>query len=1144
MNPSIKHRMNYESDFSYIEQFGHYDADNNFVPEPIPDDSTDFEIEFWADDGRKFLAGRHAGKYSFCEKIDENRLRVYLPLSCTPIGTGHLRRKLRLHIPEGFFNGQDANICVPLYTGILLWDGPSDESDITPEIESLIGATIRGRDGKSAYDIAVRNGFEGTEQEWIASQKGSDGTSPTVSIIEDERTTVLQITDVNGTRLTQNLRGSGSASSVVVQHAEQVVGEWVDPKYADRLPLWERIFTVDLTTLAGTAGDVVPVTLDPSLRLEEGSYLRVVDVQCLSAGSYYNLADMVERIYQSGDALHADLRKPSRAEGELSVQMRYVKMQGDVVTFELKVPEIVGGVPAEISFPPLKYFKHVAFTPCFDDSSVTAWCNVFAFMNRRRVYTTDRGNGTEDYKYFHKAWTPTAADTFILYPEAFDYDNGTGRRIRYAFSCAIWGGRHDSAAAVKTPLLYKGICWDELRDIVDYGGSILYHDIEESLFDPADPASIREGFAYLRAQTKEKLGVLPKILGQPGGNVAYITAALSSPLVQFLRQGTPDDQRLIHTNRVYDLYHDHTRGGRAAAQQIAPKIEEIAAQMASDDPYWISFTRHEASRHGDDYALYKTLYDTYSKNADTDRLWVASWDAVYEWMYLRCHGRVEIDEAAIRTADGFTFIPCRLVAPRKESFLYRDASLVVDLHAAPGSCEVVNCSANVVRAESKVDGNLVRLNLNYNTQSVELAEKYVAVFESTDDEPDREAARYFTGWLSDELAAPFLARIDAVRDVPVEALGIDGPATLAYNATGTFTVTATPADNTHMERIVVTSSAGLSVQSRTIAGNVLTLVCRATGEGAQTLTATCGEVTAQHAVAVDAAPADVPITQITIEGPDTIEQAAFYTVTCLPENNTHMADVVASAEGGIAIGPIAKQNNVWVVTVYGTVNGQAVLRASAGSVSARKQIVVSGITAPAYRIVASLGWDTKVATGGVYDPDGGYTKIRPTASVPAGTLYLTDGTAAGTYAYTSSDIPKGAGASNRGPATGDDSAPYKDYAIQSYIYAGLSNQYAMQFLFAGLPAGRYVVRFFLNVGNTGYSRATVAGLYKFTTSEGDYPIAMPADDRDFFYQNHAATVDTQVVVGSNGEMLFSMEAAPDAKDNLVSVQILDIEKIE
>lgn len=42
---------------------------------------------------------------------------------------------------------------------------------------------INGEDGKSAYEIAVDNGFEGTEQEWLESLKGINGITP---YIDDE----------------------------------------------------------------------------------------------------------------------------------------------------------------------------------------------------------------------------------------------------------------------------------------------------------------------------------------------------------------------------------------------------------------------------------------------------------------------------------------------------------------------------------------------------------------------------------------------------------------------------------------------------------------------------------------------------------------------------------------------------------------------------------------------------------------------------------------------------------------------------------------------------------------------------------------------------------------------------------------------
>lgn len=50
------------------------------------------------------------------------------------------------------------------------------------------GTVIPGKDGKSAYEIAVEHGFQGTEEEWLESLKGvgvpSGGTSGQVLIKE------------------------------------------------------------------------------------------------------------------------------------------------------------------------------------------------------------------------------------------------------------------------------------------------------------------------------------------------------------------------------------------------------------------------------------------------------------------------------------------------------------------------------------------------------------------------------------------------------------------------------------------------------------------------------------------------------------------------------------------------------------------------------------------------------------------------------------------------------------------------------------------------------------------------------------------------------------------------------------------------
>ena len=81
---AAKIRLNNQTDFSFIEQFQESDDNGNPVPAPVPEDSIDFEIEFFADNGVRFKVSRRNGIYDHCEKLDDNRLCVYVPLSASP----------------------------------------------------------------------------------------------------------------------------------------------------------------------------------------------------------------------------------------------------------------------------------------------------------------------------------------------------------------------------------------------------------------------------------------------------------------------------------------------------------------------------------------------------------------------------------------------------------------------------------------------------------------------------------------------------------------------------------------------------------------------------------------------------------------------------------------------------------------------------------------------------------------------------------------------------------------------------------------------------------------------------------------------------------------------------------------------------
>lgn len=75
---------------------------------------------------------------------------------------------------------------------------------------------IESTPGASAYEVAVENGFEGTEEEWLASLHGADGEqgndgqngfSPTIEVTEIDGGKRISITDVSGTQTTDIFDG-------------------------------------------------------------------------------------------------------------------------------------------------------------------------------------------------------------------------------------------------------------------------------------------------------------------------------------------------------------------------------------------------------------------------------------------------------------------------------------------------------------------------------------------------------------------------------------------------------------------------------------------------------------------------------------------------------------------------------------------------------------------------------------------------------------------------------------------------------------------------------------------------------------------------------------------------------------------------
>jgi len=53
---------------------------------------------------------------------------------------------------------------------------------------------VDGVDGKSAYEIALENGFEGTEEEWLESLVGPEGPQGPDAVTGDGISTIVKLT--------------------------------------------------------------------------------------------------------------------------------------------------------------------------------------------------------------------------------------------------------------------------------------------------------------------------------------------------------------------------------------------------------------------------------------------------------------------------------------------------------------------------------------------------------------------------------------------------------------------------------------------------------------------------------------------------------------------------------------------------------------------------------------------------------------------------------------------------------------------------------------------------------------------------------------------------------------------------------------
>lgn len=124
----------------------------------------ELRIDYFTDPcGARFTVERHGTECTNCFVSEDGMtLTAAVPLSRQPVGEGSLYHLITEYVQDGNFPSGKRAVATPGVTDVILTTGASDES--TEAVSESVLQTIMY--GYSAYQLAVLNGYNGTEDEY------------------------------------------------------------------------------------------------------------------------------------------------------------------------------------------------------------------------------------------------------------------------------------------------------------------------------------------------------------------------------------------------------------------------------------------------------------------------------------------------------------------------------------------------------------------------------------------------------------------------------------------------------------------------------------------------------------------------------------------------------------------------------------------------------------------------------------------------------------------------------------------------------------------------------------------------------------------------------------------------------------------
>lgn len=411
--------------------------------------------------------------------------------------------------------------------------------------------------------------------------------------------------------------------------------------------------------------------------------------------------------------------------------------QGVTVEMVIQTKAGINMEQVKVEIPPLKYNKSWLFILSQDDCKQASYCCTWAALNGRPL--------SKKYYYDVRQYLndDLPPDVYTL-GKTLGSTDGAGNEVRFNFTTTLapeWDFMNAKTVVSSgfsqnyyRFFMKSGLVWDNVREMVNYGTGIAFHDVNTEAVNVADSVLVH----YASAQDsilKYLSGRRSKVLAEPNGNKTYITAAQRYAPIQIMTAQT-QAEKLFPFQVKKDL-----RGVvlNRNFSEIAATKEFIESQLklAKEEREAVCVGVHGTGTEWVEFFLW--LNDQYGKDGD-DSLWFTSLEEYYEYNYYRIHGiikKVVVDEHTLKLI---------VTLPAEENFYY--PSVTLNLEGMPESAILsVSADDNVKGLSYASYEQGTMLHIDCRKKLVEHATHFVEQYEKFPTEINRRDAVYFTALL-------------------------------------------------------------------------------------------------------------------------------------------------------------------------------------------------------------------------------------------------------------------------------------------------------------------------------------------------------------------------------------------------------------